>query len=214
MSANRVFKGTLPGRTHKTGPGGLDARAFARWYRQQSVAVWEDLDLDAVASLADAVLAVQRRGRTIYVMGNGGSAATAAHVATDLSKTAAVAGAAPVKCVSLADNAAYITAIGNDISFDDIFSRQLENLLEEGDLVLLVTGSGNSPNLLKAAALAKQRGATAAALLGFDGGKLKRMVDIAVLVASDQYGVIEDLHLAVNHILTFFLKQAKPQRRR
>jgi D-sedoheptulose 7-phosphate isomerase len=209
MSPNKTIRGTKPGRTHVTGPGGLGAIEFAGWYRDRMLEQWKELDLKAVAKLADWIVAAQKAGRHVYVMGNGGSAATASHLATDFSKTAHVAGRAPVRCVSLADNVAYITAIGNDLSFDDVFSRQLENLLEKGDVVLLVSGSGNSPNLLKAAALARSRGAKTAALLGFDGGKLKSAVELSVLIPSDQYGVIEDLHMSVGHIITFFLKQRK-----
>lgn len=211
MSANKkpALKGTKPGQTHVTGPGHLSAEAFAKWYRDQSVRQWKALDLKAVAEVAKIVEAAQREGRTIYVIGNGGSAATASHVATDLSKTAARPGRSPVKCVALTDNAAYITAIGNDLSFDDIFSRQLENLLEPWDVVIIISGSGNSKNLIKAAQYANARGAVTVGLLGFDGGALKPLVKAALLVASDQYGVIEDMHLAINHILTFYLKQRK-----
>ncbi|MBI5200287.1 MAG: SIS domain-containing protein [Elusimicrobia bacterium] len=207
MSPNKAIRGTKPGATHVTGPGKLGAAAFARWYRARTVEQWEGLDVEGVARLAAWIVSAQEKGRQVFVMGNGGSAATASHIATDLSKTAHVHGKKPVKCLSLADNVAFITAIGNDLSFDDIFSRQLENVLGAGDVVLLVSGSGNSPNLLKAAALAKARGAKSAALLGFDGGKLKSKVDLALLVSSDQYGVIEDLHMSIGHILTFFLKQ-------
>ncbi|MBI4423770.1 MAG: SIS domain-containing protein [Elusimicrobia bacterium] len=208
MSPNKKpLKGTRPGQTHVTGPGGLDPGAFAGWYRERSLEQWNALDVAAVARLAEAVARAERDGRQVLVMGNGGSAATASHIATDWCKTASVPGRRQVKCLSLADNASFITAIGNDLSFDDIFSRQLENILERGDLVVLVSGSGNSPNLLKAAACARSRGAKTAALLGFDGGKLRGAVDLPVLVASDQYGVIEDLHLAIGHIVTFFLKQ-------
>lgn len=209
MCPNKSIRGTKPGQTHVTGPGGLDAAGFAKWYRDRALEQWRDLDLEGVARLAEWIVAAQGSGRHVYVMGNGGSAATASHIATDFSKTAHVKGRIPVKCLSLADNTAFITAIGNDLSFDDIFSRQLENVLERGDVVLLVSGSGNSPNLLKAAALAKERGARSAALLGFDGGKLKGMVDLALLVASDQYGVIEDLHMSIGHIVTFYLKQKR-----
>lgn len=190
-----------------TGPGGLDAAGFARWYRDRTLEQWNALDLEGVGLLAAWIVEAQKQGRAVYVMGNGGSAATASHIATDLSKTAHVAGRAPIKCVSLADNVPFITAIGNDMSFDDIFSRQLENLLGAGDVVLLISGSGNSPNLIKAAALARSKGAKTAALLGFDGGKLKGAVDLALRISSDQYGVIEDLHMSVGHILTFYLKQ-------
>ncbi len=207
MSANNRIRGTLPGRIHKTGPGGLSPEGFARWYRNQALAQWEELDFEGVGRLAEWVLAARRSKRTVFVMGNGGSAATASHIATDLSKTASVPGREQLRCLSLADNTSLITAIGNDLSFDEIFSRQMENLVGRGDVVLLVSGSGNSPNLLRAARLARARGAKTAALLGFDGGKLKRLVELPILVASDQYGVIEDLHLSIGHILTFFLKQ-------
>ena len=170
---------------------------------------WRGLDLESVAKVASAILEARAAGRQVFVMGNGGSAAIASHIATDLCKTAAVPGAPLVKCISLTDNVPYITAIGNDLSFDRIFSRQLENLLKPKDVVILVSGSGNSANVLEAARLAKARGALTVGLLGFDGGKLKSMVDIPLLVASDQYGVIEDLHMGIGHILTFYLKQLK-----
>lgn len=205
----KTVKSTLPGRYHSVGPGGLGAAEFAKWYRAQTVAQWKALDLKAVAKVAAALEGARRDGRTVFVMGNGGSAATASHIATDLCKTAAVAGRPQLACISLADNVPFITAIGNDLSFDDIFSRQLENLLGPKDVVMLVSGSGNSPNLLRAAEYANSKGALTVGLLGFDGGKLKGLVKVAVLVESDQYGVIEDLHMSIGHILTFFLKQRR-----
>jgi D-sedoheptulose 7-phosphate isomerase len=102
-----------------------------------------------------------------------------------------------------------MTAIGNDLSFDETFSRQLENVTGRGDLVLLISGSGNSPNLLRAAKTARAKGAKVVSLLGFDGGKLKALSDEFLLVPSDQYGVVEDLHMAIAHVLTFYLKQKK-----
>ncbi|MBI3297898.1 MAG: SIS domain-containing protein [Elusimicrobia bacterium] len=197
------------GKPYPVGPGGLSPADFARWYSDASGAAWSSLDMDAVGRLVAEVLDVRRRGAAVYVMGNGGSAATSSHIATDLCKTAAVAGKPPIRCVSLADNASFITAAGNDIGFAAIFTAQLDGLLREGDLVLMVSGSGNSANLLTAAALAKERGARTAALLGFDGGKLKPLVDVPVLVKSEQYGVIEDLHLAVGHIVAFFMHQER-----
>jgi D-sedoheptulose 7-phosphate isomerase len=202
-------KGTLPGHFHKTGPGRLQFPEFARWYRGQELAQWESLDLAAVGRLAGLLIEAEKRGRHVFVMGNGGSAATAASIAVDFSKTAAPSGARGLKCLSLSENAAFITAMSNDHTFDDIFVKQLEILLAPRDVVLLVSGSGNSTNLVKAARFARSRGARTAALLGFDGGKLKGLVDVPVVVGSDQYGVVEDLHLAVSHIITFFLRQRK-----
>ncbi len=207
--AKKPVKGTKPGATHVTGPGGLSAREFARWYRGRALEQWRLLDLDALARVAAVVEAAQARGRFIWVCGNGGSAASAAHVGCDFGKTASRRGAKPLKAVSLSDNAAFMTAISNDLSFDEVFSRQLENVAAEGDVVIVISGSGNSPNLVKAAVLSRARGATVVGLLGFDGGKLKSLCDESLLIPSDQYGVIEDLHMSVAHILTFYLKQKK-----
>ncbi len=199
----------MPGRFRPAGPGGQDLRSFARWYRSQEVAQWEALDLDAVARLADLLLEAERRGRHVFVMGNGGSAATAASIAVDFSKTASRPGHRPLKCLSLSENTAFITAMSNDHTFDDIFVQQLKNLLEPGDVVIFISGSGNSVNLIKAAMFARAKRAKTAALLGFDGGKLKALVDVPVIVPSEHYGVVEDLHLSISHILTFFLHQRR-----
>lgn len=208
MSAANI-KGTKPGATHVTGPGGLSAGDFARWYRDRELDFWKTLDLAAVERLANEVERCEREGRTIWVMGNGGSASTASHLATDLSKTAYVKGRKRIKCISLNDNAAYMTAVGNDHHFDEVFSHQLEALVEPKDLVILITGSGNSANILGAAAVAKKAGAVSVALLGFDGGACKKAVDFHLLVLSDQYGVIEDAHMAIGHVVAFWLKQRR-----
>jgi D-sedoheptulose 7-phosphate isomerase len=209
MSANNKTGSTKPGGTHVTGPGGQSASGFAAWYKDVALKCWQSLDLKAVERLSLEIERCEREGSTIWVMGNGGSAATASHLATDLSKTAYVKGRKRIKCVCLNDNAAYMTAIGNDLSFDSVFSEQLEGLIAPKDLVVLITGSGNSPNLLAAAAVAKKNGAVTASLLGFDGGKLKGQSDFYVLVDSDQYGVIEDFHMSVGHMAAFWLKQRK-----
>jgi D-sedoheptulose 7-phosphate isomerase len=208
-TVKKTIRSTKPGATHVTGPGGLDAIGFARWYRERSLEQWEALDLDALARVAAVVEEAQAKGRFIWVCGNGGSAASAAHVGCDLGKTAAKPGAKPLKAVSLSDNTAFMTAIANDRSFDETFSRQLETVAAAGDVVLLMSGSGNSPNLLRAAKLARARGAKVVGLLGFDGGKLEDLCDEFLLIPSDQYGVIEDMHMAVAHVLTFYLKQKK-----
>lgn len=209
MTTKKAVRGTKPGATHVTGPGGLDAKAFARWYRDRALEQWRALDLDALARIAALVEKARAKGRFVWVAGNGGSAAISAHVGCDFGKTSARPGSKPLKAVSIADNASFITATANDLSFDRVFDRQLENVVAPGDLVLLISGSGNSANLLRAAKLARSRRATVVGLLGFDGGALKRLCHDFLLVPSDQYGVIEDLHMSIAHILTFYLKQKK-----
>ncbi len=205
----KKISGTKPGATHATGPGGLDVKAFASWYRERTFEQWNRLDLVAFSKVASVIERAQSSGRFIWVCGNGGSAASAAHVGCDFGKTASRPGAKRLKCVSLSDNTAFITAIGNDLSFEETFSRQLENVVAQDDVVLLISGSGNSANLVAAAKLARRRGARVVSLLGFDGGRLKSLSDEVLLIASDQYGVIEDMHMAVAHMLTFYLKQRR-----
>ncbi|HVC08998.1 MAG TPA: SIS domain-containing protein [Elusimicrobiota bacterium] len=208
MSAAKMkIRGTLPGRFHSSGPGKLGPGDFARWYRRELLRAWDAVDWAGFEAVAKAVAEAGDKGRQVFVMGNGGSAATASHMAVDFSKTAANPKKPLVRCLSLADNPSFITAVGNDLSFDETFSRQLENLLNPKDVVLFISGSGNSKNLLSAARLARRRKAWTAAFLGFDGGRLKGLVDASVVVASDQYGVIEDVHLSLGHMVTFYLKQ-------
>jgi D-sedoheptulose 7-phosphate isomerase len=192
-----------------TGPGGLSVREFAQWYRDRELEQWQVLDLAAIEKIAKALETAEKKGRTVYVMGNGGSAATASHIATDWSKTAERKGKKLIRCMSLNDNVAFMTAIGNDLGYDELFSRQMENLVDKGDVVVMISGSGNSPNVIKAAELAKKRGAVTVAMTGFAGGKLRKMVDICLHIPSDQYGVIEDMHMAAGSILAFYLKQRR-----
>jgi len=204
-----AIRGTKPGATHITGPGGLNVRSFAAWYRERTLDQWNRLDLNALARVAAVLERVRAKGRFVWVCGNGGSAASAAHIGCDFGKTAARPDRKPLRCVSLSDNTAFMTAIGNDLSFAETFSRQLENVVSTGDAVLLISGSGNSTNLISAAKLARRRGAKVISLLGFDGGRLKALSDEFLLIPSDQYGVIEDLHMAIAHILTFYLRQQR-----
>lgn len=192
-----------------TGPGGLAPRQFAKWYRDLEIRKWQELDLDAVEAIANLLQRAEKRGNQVFVAGNGGSAATASHIATDWAKTAERSHKPLLRCMSLTDNVPFITAIANDLGYEDIFVRQLANVLKRGDVVVLISGSGNSPNLIKAAKFAAKTGAVTVGMTGFSGGKLRKLVDVCVHIDSDQYGVIEDLHMAVGSILAFYLKQRK-----
>jgi D-sedoheptulose 7-phosphate isomerase len=139
----------------------------------------------------------------IWVAGNGGSAATASHFATDLSRCNNSSGE-PVKGISLCDNSGLITAIGNDFGFDQIFSCQLSNAAAKGDLLIVISASGNSKNLLLAMGWAKNNGVKTLALTGFDGGKAKMLADTSLHVPTSDgdYGVAEDAHSMLCHFLS------------
>lgn len=190
-----------------TGPGGLSAVQFAKWYRAHEIEMWQQLDLDAVGRIAQALESAEKNGKQVFVMGNGGSAATASHIATDWSKTAERSGKPVLRCMSLTDNVPFMTAIANDLGYEEVFARQLANYVQRGDVVVIISGSGNSPSVIKAAVVAKEKGALTVGMTGFSGGKLRKMVDVCLHIDSDQYGVIEDLHMGVGSLLAFYLKQ-------
>ena len=154
---------------------------------------------DAIA----AISLVFNANKTIWIAGNGGSAATASHFATDLSRCVN-SDAIPVRGHSLCDNSSMITAIGNDFGFEFIFSRQFSNLAVRGDLLVTLSASGNSQNLLSAMNWAKDNGLINLALTGFDGGQAKLITDLSLHVptAIGDYGVSEDAHSILCHYLS------------
>ena len=166
------------------------------------------LSPEAVAKVLALMEDAYRGQKRVFIMGNGGSAATASHMACDLGKTilpiARRETADRFRIISLTDNVPWMTAISNDHGYDYVFSEQIRNLLQEGDLLIAVTGSGNSPNILEGCKAAKDLGATVVAFLGFDGGQTKELADAYVLVPSEDYGYIEDLHLVLHHLLTAY----------
>lgn len=151
-------------------------------------------------------------GRTIFVAGNGGSAATASHMACDFQKTTLAKEHGRIskrmRCIALSDNVPLITAWGNDVSYDEIFGQQLRNLANPGDLLLVITASGNSPNILNALGAAKELGVSSIGFLGFEGGKALPMCDCSVVVKSSDYGVIEDAHSVLMHMITAALRES------
>jgi D-sedoheptulose 7-phosphate isomerase len=145
-------------------------------------------------------------GRAIFIAGNGGSAATASHMANDLNKGATRPGQARFRAIALTDNVPLITAWGNDAAYDRIFVEQLANLLRPGDVFVAISGSGNSPNIIAAAQWARETGAMTVGLTGGDGGRLRTLVHRAVVVPTDRMEQIEDVHLALSHALCTTLR--------
>jgi D-sedoheptulose 7-phosphate isomerase len=147
-----------------------------------------------------------RSRRTIFIIGNGGSAATASHMANDLNKLAIVPGKPRFKAIALTDNVPLMTAWGNDTSYDNIFVEQMLNFLEEGDIVIGISSSGNSSNVNKAVRVARESGAITIGFIGRDGGALKDMVHYKVLIPSDHIGQQEDGHMILDHVIANTIK--------
>ncbi len=143
----------------------------------------------------------------IFILGNGGSAATASHMANDLNKGASVPGQPRFKAIALTDNVPLMTAWGNDTSYENIFVEQMMNFLELGDVVIAISASGNSPNVLRALRVARQYGAITIGFTGRDGGQLRRLVDHGVFIPSDHIGQQEDGHMILDHVITSALRQ-------
>lgn len=149
-----------------------------------------------------------KHGGQIWLIGNGGSAATASHFATDLSRCTSENGQR-IKAISLCDNLGLITAIGNDFSFEDIFLRQLENLGKAGDLLISISASGNSRNLIKAVEFANTFSIRTLSLVGFDGGALQKLSDNSIYVQTNigDYGIAEDCHSIICHYISSQLRK-------
>jgi len=165
------------------------------------------LPMDRVEQVITILQEARLAGRTIFVMGNGGSASTASHLVCDLAKNTRHEQWPPFRVVGLADNMAIFSAYANDEGYDKVFSQQLASLVNEGDIVLGISASGNSPNVLQAIELAKERGATTVGFTGFDGGKLGPMVDVNVHIDSSRIEHVEDIHLMLEHMITARLRQ-------
>ena len=186
-----------------------DFAQFLADYHDRLVSAQRRVDPARLEAVLEVLLGVSRRGGTVWVAGNGGSASLSDHSACDLSKGTHVDGHPPLRTVSLASNAALITAIANDVAYDQIYRKQLEYYLREGDAVLLVSASGSSPNVVEACRYAKKRGVPTLAFVGFDGGELKRIADHVMHVEVANYGIVEDVHQGLMHVLSQYVARVR-----
>ena len=178
----------------------------ARAYVVSLKAALDKVDWTAVDRLADLLFDLWQNDQQVIVFGNGGSACTASHYVVDVVKTAAVAGERPLRAMSLVDNTGLMTAVGNDNGYGQTFAYAINAFARPGDAAIAISGSGNSPNVVGACRLAKDRGMTLVCLTGFDGGQISHLADLHIHVPSDNYGVIEDIHLSIGHMVTQALK--------
>jgi D-sedoheptulose 7-phosphate isomerase len=187
----------------------MKAADFSSGYLEQLRNCLGRLQPERIAAVV-AVLqdAYERRAR-VFIAGNGGSAATATHMACDLVKTVAgrTGKVRGFDVMSLSDNVSLLTAWANDADYAKTFSEPLQTFARPGDLLIVISASGNSPNVLAAIACARSVGVKTVGLLGFGGGQAASTVDEAIVVESDDYGIVEDVHLALNHIITGYFRQ-------
>ncbi len=175
---------------------------------------WRDLvnvanlmPFDILTEVAEVLLDCRARSRTIFVLGNGGSAATASHLACDLGKGTRTPGVPPFRVVALTDNVPLLTAWANDTSYESVFAEQLATLVQPGDVVVAISASGNSPNVLAAVETAREMRATSVALTGETGGRLAALADVAVRVPGGPIELVEDAHLVIAHSLCVAVRE-------
>lgn len=178
-------------------------KTFLTDYLTKQKQTLDTIPLDKVTDIVTLFKKALESDRQIFVFGNGGSAANASHFVTDLGKGSSDKTWRRFRCLSINDNTSWITALGNDYSYDEIFSRQLMNFANEGDIAFMMSVSGNSPNLVKAATWAKEKGIRVVALVGAAQGKLAAMADLVVVVNDSHYGRVEDAHMGICHMIAY-----------
>ncbi|MBI4091602.1 MAG: SIS domain-containing protein [Candidatus Levybacteria bacterium] len=187
---------------------------FIDSYFQEVIKCIVLLDKQPIERMIELIMETYRNDRKIYVLGNGGGASTASHMACDLGKGTLNRvydqKEKRLHVLSLTDNVAIMTAYANDLSYDDIFIQQLRNLVERDDVVIAISGSGNTKNILNAVSYAKKVGAKTIGLTGFNtGGKLAQMVDVSIIVKTSHYGPLEDVHMMIGHLVSAAVASAK-----
>ena len=183
---------------------------FAQDYVQQLTQLLDTLDLKTLAKIIAVLENTRLNDGTIYIMGNGGSAATASHMALDLSFCTRMRDGPRMRAISLTNSSPYLTAAANDLDFNIIFEEQLRDLLRQGDVVIAISASGNSENVVRAVNYANAQNATTISLVGFDGGQLREISDITLHTPSEKgdYGPVEDIHMILDHLITaYFLSE-------
>ena len=182
-----------------------DQKNLIRSYLDQEIDVIRHLNLDEINASVRAIWAAYEREATIYIFGNGGSAATASHFVCDFNKGISEKKDKKFHFVCLSDNVAQMMAIANDYSFDDIFRYPLVNRLKSSDLVIAISGSGNSSNVIRAVEYAKEVGTPVIGITGYHGGKLKKIADYHMDAMVDDMQISEDLHMIFDHMMFYLL---------
>lgn len=183
-----------------------DPKNFATAYFTYLYSVLQNIDTDEIAQFIETILDARERGVTVFIIGNGGSAATASHIANDFA-IGTNDYDKPFRAISLTDNVPMLTAIGNDFGYDEIFVRQLHVHAKKGDVLVAISASGNSQNLINAFDYAHSAGIKTVAITAFDGGKMKMMANEGIHVPTEakEYGPAEDAHMILDHLVSGYL---------
>ncbi len=179
----------------------MDLRKFTSGYLQELKTVLDGFETDRFTELVLAILDAYDKQKNIFIMGNGGSGSTASHLVCDLNKGCCLDLEKKFRVICLNDNMPSLLAYANDISYEAVFVEQLKNFFETGDLVIGVSGSGNSENVLQAIRYAGANGGTTAGISGYAGGKLADLVDIPFVARVDDMQKVEDVHMIVVHMI-------------
>jgi D-sedoheptulose 7-phosphate isomerase len=184
---------------------------FIQTYKKELYKLIETIDESVIEKIFIALKDAEKKDSRVFVIGNGGSAATASHMVNDLGVGLSRRGIVHIDIESLSDNIATCSALANDIGYEYIYSAQLQTKLKKDDILIAISCSGNSQNIINAISIAKEKKALVIGLSGFDGGELKKISDISFHIQTEQgsYGVVEDIHMIVNHILySYFISKA------
>lgn len=183
----------------------MDFKDFVEDYYQQYIRVLNSFDKSSLEPVLDEFLKVRDNNGTLWVAGNGGSAAIGDHTVCDVTKGTHRKNQPTIKSISLTSNSAMLTALGNDLSYEEVFSQQLKYYLGKNDALLLVSSSGNSPNVVKACEYANSQGVPTIAFVGFKGGKLRDIARHCVWIPIENYGMAEDAHQSLMHVTTQYI---------
>ena len=184
-----------------------DQKTLIKSYFDREIEVIKRLNIDDINAAVQAIWAAYERDATIYIFGNGGSAATASHYVGDFNKGISEKKDKKFNLVCLSDNIPQMMAIANDISYDEVFRYPLVNRLKPSDLVIGISGSGNSKNVVRAVEYAKEIGTPVVGITGYHGGKLKKLADYHMDVMEDDMQISEDLHMILDHMMYFVLNK-------
>ena len=182
-------------------------KSFYRNYLNEFMEALRGLDVGTLEKIMNELESARQEGRQVFVIGNGGSAASSGHWACDFGKGINVGESKRLRVFSLIDNVALGTALSNDITYDEVFTEQLKNYLNPGDVIIGLSVSGNSENVVRALAYGKKHGATTISIIGNARGRMAELADIPLVVESGNYGIVEDIHMFIAHVISQYMRR-------